>query len=127
VNAEPTLARRAEGKAAAAAREQDGPPAHLLPEPSPAELALAQERAEAFAQLEPRDAPIIPLRPAKPTAPHAQPREPLTLTEAARYARCVKPDGRPRDRFYNTIKEELGPRRVVFRDELDDLIKGGRL
>lgn len=35
--------------------------------------------------------------------------------------------GRPRDSFYRTIRAELGARRLVFRDELDDLIETGRL
>jgi hypothetical protein len=77
VNAEPILTRRAEGKAQAPPpHEQERPPTHLLLEPSHAELALAQERAEAFARLEPRDTPAIPPRPRKPAAPrpsHAKP------------------------------------------------------
>lgn len=51
----------------------------------------------------------------------------LTLAEAAEYARCTKPDGRPRDRFYTAVRNHIGDRRLVQRDEIDDLLREGKL
>jgi hypothetical protein len=51
----------------------------------------------------------------------------LTLPEAAKYARCTKPNGTPRDSFYAAIKREFGSRKRVYRDEIDALIETGRL
>jgi hypothetical protein len=51
----------------------------------------------------------------------------LTLTEGARHARAVKPDGRVRDSFYKAIKRHIGDRRLVRASELDALIAEGKL
>ena len=102
---------------ASATTDANPTPLEALTEPSPAETALANERAEAFARLSAR----------VPPSPHSASGHFLTLPEAARYAGCAKPNGQPRDSFYAAVRLELGPRKRVRRNEIDDLITRGRL
>lgn len=51
----------------------------------------------------------------------------LTLLEGAKYARALRPNGRPRDSFYAAIKRHIGERRLVRVSELDRLIEEGKL
>jgi hypothetical protein len=101
----------------ALATEEASPPLEALTEPSAAELALLDKRAEAIAR---RSAEA-------PPSPHSAVGHFLTLPQAARYAGCAKPNGQPRDSFYTAIRVELGQRKRVRREEIDDLITSGRL
>jgi hypothetical protein len=105
------------------------PPLEALGEPSPVELALSDERAEALAARARRGTPTQPAPRGRSKTTEAQKhRGPiLTLPKAARYAGCTKPNGTPRDSFYSAIKRELGTRRRVWTSEIDDLIERGKL
>jgi hypothetical protein len=53
----------------------------------------------------------------------------FTMQEAAEYARCTRPDGRPQDSFYNAVKRlnDGNRRQRIWRSEVDEMIAKGTL
>jgi hypothetical protein len=63
----------------------------------------------------------------RPTNPAEELSPWLTKRDAAQRVRAEGADGYPTDRFYNVIKRELGDVNLIHIDDLDDLVRRGKL